>query len=619
MHEQLLMGLAAIITLGILSYWIAWRVHLPAILVLLSVGFIAGPVTNFLNPDEIFGDLLFPLISISVAIILFEGGLSLQFKELKDTAQVVRNLVTIGVVITWITGFVAAYYILNLSFSLSLLLGAILIVTGPTVIIPLLQHLHLISRIGSVAKWEGIINDPIGAILAVLVFEVILIGGSQAAAIIVTIGILKTIVIGFALGAAGAYLLVFVLKRYWVPDSLQNPITLMLVVIVFACSNVLQAESGLMTVTIMGIILANQKRVLIKHIVEFKENLRILFISALFILLAARLKISDLEQINLQSMAFLATLIFIARPAAVFLSTMGSRLNMRERAFLLWMAPRGIVAAAVASIFAFELTDAGIHEAYVLKPLTFLVIIGTVVLYGITASPVAKWLKLAKPNPQGVLLVGAHSWAREIAKILQEKEFRVFVADTNWGNISAARMEGIPTYYGSILSENALDEIDLTGIGKMMALTPNDEINNLSILHFSGIFDRAELYQLANRDKQEKEKDKVSPHLRGRILFDKQITYDDITRRYNRGAKIKSVPLTDKFDYKSFRSHYGEEALPMLVITEANELEVFATDNTPQPEAGQTLICLVEEKDESKKEKGLRLPTGSWIDESSDS
>ncbi|NIT60903.1 MAG: hypothetical protein GWN00_33260, partial [Aliifodinibius sp.] len=272
-HEQLLIGVAAVVALGITSYWIAWRIHLPAILILLLVGFVAGPLTDFLNPDEIFGDVLFPLISISVAIILFEGGLSLQFKELKDTAQVVRNLVTIGVVVTWITGFIAAYYILKLSSSLALLLGAILIVTGPTVIIPMLQHLHLISRIGSVAKWEGIINDPIGAILAVLVFEVILISGTQTAATIIAFGILKTIVIGFGLGAAGAYIIIFLLKRYWIPDSLQNPATLMLVVVVFACSNVLQAESGLVAVTVMGIILANQKRVLIKHIVEFKENL----------------------------------------------------------------------------------------------------------------------------------------------------------------------------------------------------------------------------------------------------------------------------------------------------------------------------------------------------------
>lgn len=598
MHEQLLIGLTAIIALGILSYWISWRIQLPAILVLLLVGFIAGPLTNFLNPDEIFGDVLFPLISISVAIILFEGGLSLQIKELKETKEVVRNLVSIGVIITWIIGLAAAYFILKLSFSLSLLLGAILIVTGPTVIIPMLQHLHLISRIGSVAKWEGIINDPIGAIVAVLMFEVIMLSGTQAAATIIIFGILKTIFIGVGLGVAGAFILIFLLKRYWIPDFLQNPATLMIVVIIFAASNVLQSESGLVAVTAMGIILANQKRVLIKHIIEFKENLRVLLISSLFILLASRLQISDLQYINLQSIVFLGILIFIARPAAVFLSTIGSKLKLRERLFLLWMAPRGIVAAAVSSIFAFELTESGIEEAYVLKPIVFLVIIGTVVLYGLTASPVAKWLKLAKPNPQGVLILGSHNWARAIAKILKEEGFQVCLVDTNWANISTARLEGLSTYYGSIVSEQIFDELDLAGIGKMLALTPNDEINNLAILHFMGIFDRSELYQLSQQNKNEKERDRVSPHLRGRILFGKEITYNYLSRRYNQGAQIKRIQLTEKFDFNTLKEQY-HNVVPLFIKTEDNELEVFALDNPLEPADGQILICLVDADENS--------------------
>lgn len=600
MNESLLIGITAIIALGILSYWIAWRIHLPAILVLLLVGFIAGPLTNFLNPDKIFGDVLFPLISISVAIILFEGGLSLQIKELKETKEVVRNLVSIGVIVTWVIGLIAAYFILKLSFSLSLLLGAIIIVTGPTVIIPMLQHLHLVSRIGSVAKWEGIVNDPIGAILAVLMFEVIMLSGTQAAATIIVFGILKTIFIGVGLGIAGAYILIFLLKRYWIPDFLQNPGTLMIVVIIFAGSNVLQSESGLVAVTAMGIILANQKRVLIKHIIEFKENLRVLLISSLFILLASRLQISDLQYINFQSIAFLGVLIFIARPAAVFLSTIGSKMNMRERIFLLWLAPRGIVAAAVSSIFAFELTNSGIEEAYVLKPIVFLVIIGTVVLYGLTASPVAKWLKLAKPNPQGVLILGAHNWARAIAKILKEEGFQVCLVDTNWANISIARLEGMSTYYGSIVSEQIFDELDLAGIGKMVALTPNDEINNLAILHFMGIFDRSELYQLSHQDKDEKERNQISPHLTGRILFNKEITYDYLTRRYDQGAKIKRIQLTEKFDFQTFQEYYRNNAVPLFVKTEDNELEVFALDNPPEPESRQTLICLVDEDEKNQ-------------------
>lgn len=599
MYEHLLIGVAAIIALGILSYWIAWRIHLPAILILLIVGFIAGPLTGFLNPDGIFGDVLFPLISISVAIILFEGGLSLQIKDLKETKEVVRNLVSIGVIVTWAIGLIAAYFILKLSFSLSLLLGAILIVTGPTVIIPMLQHLHLVSRIGSVAKWEGIVNDPIGAILAVLMFEVIMLSGTQAAATIIVFGILKTILVGVGLGIAGAYILIFLLKRYWIPDFLQNPTTLMIVVIIFAVSNVLQSESGLVAVTVMGIVLANQKRVLIKHIVEFKENLRVLLISSLFILLAARLQISDLQYINLQSIAFLGVLIFIARPAAVFSSTIGSKMNMRERLFLLWLAPRGIVAAAVSSIFAFELTEAGMDEAYILKPIVFLVIIGTVVFYGLTASPVAKWLKLAKPNPQGILILGAHDWARTLAKILKEEEFQVCLVDTNWANISAARMEGLSTYYGSVISEQIFDELDLAGIGKMLALTPNDEINNLAVIHFMGIFDRSELYQLPRRDKNEKDRGRVSPHLRGRILFGGVITYDYLTGRFDRGAKIKRIRLTDKFNFKNFQEYYRDNAIALFLKTGENLLEVFATDNPPVPVTGQTLICLVNDDGKS--------------------
>lgn len=595
MYEHLLIGVVAIIALGVSSYWIAWRIHFPSILVLLVVGFIAGPLTGFLNPDGIFGDVLFPLISISVAIILFEGGLSLQIKELKETKQVVRNLVSIGVIVTWVVGFIGAYFILQLSFSLSILLGAILIVTGPTVIIPMLQQLHLVSRVGSVAKWEGIVNDPIGAIVAVLTFEVIMLSGTKAAVSVIIVGILKTITVGVGLGVAGAFILIFLMKRYWIPDFLQNPAALMIVVIIFALSNILQAESGLVAVTVMGVILANQKRVLVKHIIEFKENLRVLLISSLFILLSARLQISDLQYINFQSIAFLGVLILVARPAAVFLSTVRTNLNLRERLFLLWLAPRGIVAAAVSSIFAFELTKAGIDGAFILKPIVFLVIIGTVVLYGLTASPVAKWLKLAKPNPQGVLILGAHDWGRAMAKILKEEEFQVCLVDTNWANISMARLEGLSTYYGSVVSEQIFDELDLAGIGKMLALTQNDEINNLAVIHFMGIFDRSELYQLSHRNKTEKEGDQISPHLTGRILFNKEITYDYLTTRYDHGAKVKRIRLTEKFDFKTFREYYRDSAIPLFLKTEDNELEVFATDNPPEPEIGQTLICLVEE------------------------
>ena len=258
MSEELLISLAAILVLGIGAQWLAWRISLPAILLLLIFGFIAGPVTGLINPDELFGDLLLPLVSVSVGIILFEGGLSLKFSEVRQLTGVIRNLVTIGVLVSWILTSIISYFIFGLGLQISVLLGAVLVVTGPTVIIPLLRHVRPTGRVGSIIKWEGIIIDPIGAVLAVLVFYVIISGGFQQATTVVLISIFKTLIVGAVLGLAGAKLVIVILKRHWVPDFLQNPVALMVVVFVFACSNLVQTESGLLSVTLMGIALANQ-------------------------------------------------------------------------------------------------------------------------------------------------------------------------------------------------------------------------------------------------------------------------------------------------------------------------------------------------------------------------
>lgn len=596
MNEDLIIKLTSIIVLGGIAQWIAWRIHFPAILMLLVLGFIAGPVTGFLNPEELFGDFFYPLISLSVAVILFEGGLSLRYRELSGTVKTVRNLVSIGILVTWIVGFTAAYLLLNLDFKISLLFGAILVVSGPTVIVPLLKHLRLTSRIGSIIKWEGIANDPIGALLAVLVFGVILIGNIKEASAFIVLELIKIVFAGIAVGFIGAVIVIIFIKKYWIPYFLQNPMVLMVVVVVFTASNSLQPESGLIAVTIMGLVLANQKYITLKHVVEFKEILSILLVSSLFIILSAGLKISDLKVIKIESFLFLLVLIFFARPMAVLLSTIGSKLDWRERIFLFWMAPRGIVAAAVSSIFALRLEESGYAQAYLLMPLTFFVIIGTVTIYGLTCSPVARLLKIAEPNPQGVLIIGAHPWARAIAKCLQRREFRVLMADTNRENISDARMEGIPAYYGSVLSENIFDEIDLGGIGRLFALTSNDEVNNLSTLHFLGIFDKKELYHLPSNLKKDKMKDPTSPVLSGRILFGKEISYDYLTERFTSGSEIKCTPLTEKFTYDEFKKLYGETAIPLFLVNNDVTLEVFALDNIPTPEPGQTLISLVEEK-----------------------
>ena len=593
MSENFLIGLSAIIVLGIVAQWIAWRIQVPSILVLLVTGFLAGPVTGFIDPGKLLGDSLFPIVSISVAIILFEGGLSLHFPKLKGVEDVVRQLVSTGVIVTWVTASAAAYLLLDLSLSLSILLGAILVVTGPTVVIPLLQHLRVVNRIGSVARWEGIINDPIGASLAVLVFEVIQTSAGESVTTVILSGFIKTTFLGIGLGFVGAVIMVLFMKKYWIPDYLQSPFALMMAVFVFAVSNYFQHESGLLAVTMMGIFLANQKYVTIQHIAEFKENLRVLLISGLFILLAARLQISSLSYINLNSFIFLAVLIFVARPLAVWLSTIRSQLNWKERVFLFWMAPRGIVAAAVSSVFALALLEGNHQQAVVLVPLTFLVIIGTVTFYGLTAAPVARWLGLAKSNPQGVIFVGAHDWARAMARELQDTGIQVLLADSNYQNISSTRIEGLPTYYGNILSESAIDEIDTSGLGRLIALTANDEVNSLAALHFMEIFERAEVYHLPENTKRGGSKSEVSRILKGRTLFGNDINYDTLSNLFSDGAELKSTPLSEEFDYQDFRKHYKNSYIPLFLVDEDGNLTVIATDNTPTPEPGQTLISLI--------------------------
>lgn len=606
MTENILVGISLIIVAGIGAQWLAWRLRIPSILILLIFGFLIGPVLKVVNPDAVFGELLFPVVSMSVAIILFEGGLSLNVRELANVGRVVLGLVSVGAIITWSIGSTAAYYLLGLDLGLSVLLGAILVVTGPTVVGPLLRHVRPAKKLNSILKWEGIVIDPVGAMLAVLVYEALLAGEVEAITSVASVFILKTILIGSVIGAVSAAIMVLFIKRYWVPDFLQNPVSLMVVVATFTISNLLHSESGLLAVTVMGIALASQKMVSIRHIVEFKENLRVLLISGIFIMLAARLKLADLSQINLESLVFLGILIFVARPLAVLAVTWGRDFKWKERFFLAWMAPRGIVAASVASIFALELAARDYPQAERLVPLTFIVIVGTVTIYSISASWVAHRLKVAQPNPQGLLIVGAQPWTQQVAKVVQDQGFEVRLADSNRENASNARMSGISTYLGNVLSEKAVNTIELEGIGYLLATTANDEINSLAALHFAHIFGRANTYQLAPKDNQ-MQKENVSRHLQGRSLFSDKATYQYLSQRFAKGAVVKVNRITDEFDFEDYKSLYGDAGVPLFLINNSNELKVFSSDTTILPQPGHKLISLVDPLDEklTKEEETL--------------
>ena len=591
--KLILTSLATIFLLGVGGQWLAWRLRVPSILVVLPLGILAGPVFGVLVPDKLFGDLLLPLVSLSVAIILFEGSLSLRLNDFREIGGPLVRLLTVGVVATFALCALAAYFLLGFKLGPSLLLGAILVVTGPTVIGPLLRHIRPLGKVGPIARWEGIVIDPIGAVLSVLVFEAaeaVHAAEYRQATMTASWELSKTVIIAVVVGTTLTWILTQLLRRHWIADHLQSPVALMIVLAAFTVSNLFQHESGLATVTLMGVLLANQPALRIKHIVEFKENLSVLLISSLFIVLAARLRLEDFTTLGWRGLLFLAFIICVARPVCVFVSTVGTELSWRERGFLSWLAPRGIVAAAVASVFELD-ADAGGNQ---LVAATFLVIIGTVCVYGLTTGALARWLGLSVRDPQGVLIGSAHAGARAIAHSLANVDIPVMLVDSNPANISTARMEGLSTMYANVLSETTTEDLDLGGIGRFLALTPNDEVNSLACHRFSELFGRANVYRLVPHGEGSQRKETSAELLEGRSLFGADVTYRRLDERFEQGAIVKTTRLSEKFDYAAFRQQYGDSTLLLFVIDGSGRLAISTADRDLSPRPGSQVIALVD-------------------------
>lgn len=591
MHEPLSF-LAIVMAAGISAQWLAWRLKLPSILLLLAIGFVLGFGFD-VNPDNVLGrDIIFPVVSLAVAIIMFEGGLTLRLREIDKARDVVIRLVSLGVLASWVLASAAMVVILDVTWQIAAITGAILTVTGPTVVGPMLRHIRPQKSIGSVIKWEGIVIDPVGAVLAVLVFEAVT---SYHGPMQITISLAKIIVVGAALGLASAHLLVESIRRYLIPDFLQVPLTVAIVLVVYALGNQLAHEAGLVAVTLMGIAMGNQKSVSIRHLLEFKENLQILLISCLFVVLAARIELVDIWRLGWGGVALLAVMILIVRPASVLVSTLGSKLSFNERLFLAALAPRGIVAAVVASVFTLELvdhhSDDAFQDANLIASITFLVIVGTVSVYGLVAGPIARRLGLAIDRAQGVLFAGATPMIREIASVIQKEGFPVLLVDTNYRNVTEARLSGLPATCDSIVSEFVAEEMDLGGIGRLLAMTPNDDLNSLAATEFAPSFGRSEVYQFAP-SRSGVGKQKKPSHLLGRQLFTGD-TFDEMQQRHLSGAQLKKTSISSEFDYGKFLERYGESAELLFIITPSKQLRINSVDDPLVPAAGDTVVALV--------------------------
>ena len=598
MNEHIFIVLVSIALISFASQWIAWRIKLPSILFLLLAGIIAGPVTGWFHPDEVFGHLLMPMINLSVAVILFEGSLTLKMHEIRGHGAIVFNLVTVGLLTTAILITLCSHWLIGLHWPIAAMFGAITAVSGPTVIVPMLRAIRPSSNVANILRWEGTLIDPIGALLAILVFVGITASQDNTAIPMIIWHCLTTLALGGAIGVVAALFLAVLIKKQWLPEYLKNIATLAIVFTAFGIADIMIGGAGLFAVTVMGVLLANLPDVHMDEIVGFKESLSLLLISVLFIVLAARIEPAHLDDIGLPVIGLLLLIQFVIRPASVFLSTFGKKsINWREKILLSWIMPRGIIAAAIAAFFSFQLEQVHLADSTVTKQLvllTFLVIIGTVVFQSLTARFVARLLRIAEPEARGFLIIGANPAAIAIAKSLQTFHYQVVLTSTNWHNTSLARMEGIPCYYGNPVSEHAERHLELVGIGGLMAMSREDDLNVLACVKYRREFGRDNVFKLAPHNTRPKQH-QIAEKYKSRLLWDTTLTFQKLQDLFAAGATVKHTQLTDAFTYEKFQKK-NPNHIPLFAIDPRGCLKMVTPETNIAPQPEWTLISLVAEK-----------------------
>ncbi|MCE0504817.1 cation:proton antiporter [Roseivivax sp. GX 12232] len=592
------MAFALVGALGVGSQWIAWRLRMPAIVLMLVAGLAVGPGLGILDPGRDFGALLQPMVAIAVAIILFEGGLTLNLGGLRDAATGVKRLVVLGAPLGWIASAAALHYVAGLSWATSAVFGGIMIVTGPTVIAPLLRQARLRRRPAALLQWEAIVNDPVGALAAVLAFEVVVVTQSAGSAGHAALDVASGIALAAFLGLSAGWGMARAFARGMVPEYMKVPVLFVLVLGVFGVSDWVLHEAGLLAVTLMGLVIANVELPSYTELRRFKEQATVMLVSGVFILLAANMDRATLAALDIRALLFVLAVILLARPAAVLLSLAFSDVPWAERLLIALTGPRGVVLVAVAGLFGERLAGIGIEDGAQIAPLAFALVAATVVLHGFTLSPLARLLGLTAAERPGVMIVGGSPWSVALARALKGLDLPVIVVDPNYMRLRGAREAEIETYFGDLLSEDAEHRLDLVRYEHVIAATDNDAYNTLVTTDLGPEFGREKVFQL-KRSRETSARHTLPATLGGRPVAPNE-TYLEANRRISEGWEFRTTRLTEEFDLEDWRSR-NPEAVLVADLDAAGTLRFLGPEESPREQPGTCILVLAPKRAERKE------------------
>lgn len=584
----MLATIGSIILLGMLAQWLAWKQRIPSIITLIISGFLVGPIFGILNPSEVMGqDVVFAVVEISVALILFDGAMQLKFSEFKPVSSGLKRILTLGVLIHFLLIASAAHFVMGVSIGFASLLGGILIVTGPTVIIPALRESNMNTRVSNYLKWEGILTDPVGAIVAVVVYDAIVLS-SVADPVQVATSIIKIIFIAFAFSFFIKFLLNISLRKKLIPEFLQIPFITSLVICSFVFSNELQHGSGLLTVTILGILIGNSKIDILFNLRSFKENITTMCISFVFIIITASIPLEVFKMIELPHVIFILLVSFVLRLVAIFMSTYKSQISFKEKIVIGSFGPRGIVAASVASVLSAEMINEGIKVGDLFLPIVFLVILTTVIVHGLILKPLCRKLGLENSDRNGVILIGTMPWVVDLALKLKSMGIPVLITSASWYKLSAFRKAGIKTYYGQILDHLETGNLDLNDYSTLLAMSENDSFNILACEKFSRYLGHENVYHLKQSRNVIHDQYNIDKNSYCVLLNNLELKYENLMKYYQYGWAFKETKVTESYTFQDFLLA-NEKAIICMLIKEDGSI-VFGSAFENQPLPGDVLI-----------------------------